>query len=274
MLDELVEGLELVGQNVTPLGLKEVGVEDVAIARKGGRTESVHDTDWIVNGGQGSKQDCPTPYSNFCGEALGRAAPLHRKNEKVCDRRRQQTPKGGAQKPQQMPALALALTPSSLSSLSSLFVLLAAAASTPAKSAPVTHCTLSSPVRNCTIHAISDCAPTSSVFQIRSQYFGPDPPVTGQNVTMWIEYAVPSSVTVTGGVSQDAVSLNGLPISTETSDLCNSVPCPQTAGVHNASNTFEWPSGLSRGSRMVYTTQWFDTQNTLLLCSKVSVTTA
>ena len=151
-------------------------------------------------------------------------------------------------------------------SLSSLFVLLAAAASTTS--------TLSAPIRNCTIHAISDCAPTSSVFQIRSQYFGPDPPVAGKNVTMWIEYTVPSSVTVTGGVSQDAVSLNGLPVSTDTSDLCDSIPCPQTAGIHNATNTFEWPSGLSSGSRVVYTTKWFDTQNTLLLCSKASVTTA
>jgi hypothetical protein len=154
-------------------------------------------------------------------------------------------------------------------SLTSLFVLLGAMISATAAA-----CTLSAPVRNCTIHAISDCAPTSSVFQIRSQYFGPDPPTVGQNVTMWIEYAVPSSVTVTGGTSQDAVSLNGLPVSTEASDLCNSIPCPQTAGIHNATNSFEWPSGLSSGSRVVYTTKWFDTQNTLLLCSKVSVTTA
>ena len=88
---------------------------------------------------------------------------------------------------------------------------------------------------------------------------------------MWIQYVVPSSITVTGGTSQDAVTLNGLPISSDTTDLCTSVPCPQIAGLHNVSNSFEWPSGLSSGSRVVYTTRWFDLQNALLLCSTLRV---
>jgi hypothetical protein len=134
-------------------------------------------------------------------------------------------------------------------------------------------CNLTYPLHNCTFHTISDCAATTSRFQIYSQYFGPDPPTADQNVTMWIEYAVPSSLTVAAGTSQDSVTLNGLPISSETSDLCKSVACPLTAGIHNTTNTFPWPAGLSVGSRVAYTTKWFDEQGALLLCSKVTVTT-
>jgi hypothetical protein len=134
-------------------------------------------------------------------------------------------------------------------------------------------CTLTYPLRNCTFHTISDCGASTSRFQIYSQYFGPDPPVADQNVTMWIEYAVPSSLTVAGGKSQDSVTLNGLPVSTETSDLCNSVVCPVTAGMHNTTNSFVWPAGITHGSRVTYTTRWFDEQNTLLLCSKATVVT-
>jgi hypothetical protein len=186
-----------------------------------------------------------------------------------------------------MPAASL----SSLSSLTLLPLLSSLFVSSVAAS-----CTLTYPLRNCTFHTISDCAvdiaqamstadyslshcdreycaPTTSRFQIYSQYFGPDPPVADQNVTMWIEYAVPSSLTVAGGKSQDSVTLNGLPVSTETSDLCNSVVCPVTAGMHNTTNSFVWPAGITSGSRVTYTTKWFDEQNTLLLCSKATVTT-
>jgi hypothetical protein len=132
-------------------------------------------------------------------------------------------------------------------------------------------CGLSSPFHNCTLGSIADCAPTTSIFQIQAQGFGPDPPVVNENVTLWIQYIVPSSVNVASGTSVDSVSLNGLPVSSETSDLCKSIPCPQTAGVHNASNSFPWPSGIASGSRIVYTSKWYDPSQTLLLCSKLTL---
>jgi hypothetical protein len=138
-------------------------------------------------------------------------------------------------------------------------------------SAAAAACSISSPLRNCTLAAIADCAPTTSIFQIQEQGFGPDPPVVNQNVTLWITYVVPSSVTVAGGTSVDSVSLNGLPVSSETSDLCNSIPCSQTAGIHNASNSFEWPAGIASGTKIVYTSKWYDEKQTLLLCSKLTV---
>lgn len=138
-------------------------------------------------------------------------------------------------------------------------------------SAAAAACGISSPLRNCTFGAITDCAPTTSVFQIQAQGFGPDPPVVDSNVTLWIQYVVPSSVSVASGTSVDSVSLNGLPVSSETSDLCASIPCPQTAGIHNASNSFLWPSGIASGSKILYTSKWYDSQQTLLLCSKLTV---
>jgi hypothetical protein len=132
-------------------------------------------------------------------------------------------------------------------------------------------CGISSPLRNCTLSSITDCAPTTSVFQIQAQGFGPDPPIVNENVTLWVQYSVPSSVTVASGTSVDAVSLNGLPVSSETSDLCASIPCPQTAGIHNASNSFPWPSGIASGTKILYTSKWYDASQTLLLCSKLTV---
>jgi hypothetical protein len=151
--------------------------------------------------------------------------------------------------------------------------LVAAALSSLFVSPEASSCTLTYPLRNCTFHTISDCGASTSRFEIYSQYFGPDPPTADQNVTMWIEYSVPAGLTVAAGTSQDSVTLNGLPVSSETSDLCKSVACPLTAGVHNTTNSFLWPAGLSAGSRVTYTTKWFDEQNTLLLCSKATVTT-
>jgi hypothetical protein len=131
---------------------------------------------------------------------------------------------------------------------------------------------ISTPLHNATLSAITDCAPTTSYFQIQDQGFGPDPPVPDANVTMWIQYMVPSSAMVEAGTSVDSVSLNGLPVSSETTDLCTIVPCPQTGGVHKASNTFLWPSGISSGTKILYTSKWFtDDGMTLLLCSKVTV---
>jgi hypothetical protein len=124
---------------------------------------------------------------------------------------------------------------------------------------------------NVTLTDITDCAPTTSLFKIEMQEFGPIPPVPNQNVTLTIQYVVPPTVTVASGISVDAVSLNGIPVSSQTSDLCTVVPCPQTEGPHSASNSFVWPTGIASGSKILYTSRWYDSSQTLLLCSKLSV---
>jgi hypothetical protein len=147
-----------------------------------------------------------------------------------------------------------------------LFTLLSAVCAVVA--APCNH---TFPLQNCTLADITDCAPSTSVFQIQAQEFGPIPPVPNENVTLLIQYIVPSSVTVTGGISVDAVSLNGIPVSSQTSNLCTVIPCPQIPGPHGASNSFVWPSGIATGSKILYTSRWYDEAQKLLLCSKLTV---
>ena len=135
----------------------------------------------------------------------------------------------------------------------------------------VAACNISSSFKNFTLTDITDCAPTTSLFKIQVQEFGPIPPVPNQNVTLSIQYVVPPSVTVASGISVDAVSINGIPVNEKTSDLCTVIPCPQTEGPQSASNSFVWPSGISAGNKILYTSRWYDSSQTLLLCSKLTV---
>lgn len=115
---------------------------------------------------------------------------------------------------------------------------------------------------------VSDCAAGKSVFQINSQGFGPEPPIAGQNVTLWIDYTVPDGVTVNGGQAKYSVSYNGIPFPATTEDLCTQITCPQVPGTYNITSTSEWPSGIS--GKLVTKIQWYDESGNELLCSQTS----
>ncbi len=116
--------------------------------------------------------------------------------------------------------------------------------------------------------SVSDCAAGKSVFQINSQGFGPEPPVAGQNVTLWIDYTVPDGVTVNGGQAKYSFTYNGIPFPASTEDLCTQITCPQVPGTYNITSTSEWPSGLS--GKIVSKIQWYDESGNELLCSQTT----
>lgn len=116
--------------------------------------------------------------------------------------------------------------------------------------------------------SVSDCAAGKSVFQINSQGFGPEPPVAGQNVTLWIDYTVPDGVTVNAGKAKYSVTYNGIPFPASTEDLCTQITCPQVPGTYNITSTSEWPSGLS--GKIVTKIQWYDDSGNELLCSQTT----
>jgi hypothetical protein len=115
---------------------------------------------------------------------------------------------------------------------------------------------------------VADCGAGKSIFQIVDQSFNPEPPVACQPYDYWFYYQVPDGVTVDAGTAKYSLSLNGIPFTPSTEDLCSQTVCPKTAGYHNESSTDTWPSGVS--GKVVTKLEWFDTNGNLLLCSQTT----
>ena len=115
---------------------------------------------------------------------------------------------------------------------------------------------------------VIDCAQGKSLFQIHEQGFSPEPPVPGENATLWIYYTIPDNVNIDSGTCKYSFSLNGIPFTPTVDDLCTQVTCPLTSGTYNLSSTSTWPSGVS--GKIVTKIEWYDGANTLLLCSQTT----
>lgn len=112
--------------------------------------------------------------------------------------------------------------------------------------------------------SIAACS-TVGRFTINSLSMFPDPPVTGQNVTMTFDYTNPGAV-VAAGTAKYAISYNGIPYSS-TEDLCTQVPCPIETGEHVLTTSSLWDGSLS--GKIATTITWADETGTQLLCVQV-----
>lgn len=115
---------------------------------------------------------------------------------------------------------------------------------------------------------VVDCGVGTSVFQIQSQGFSPEPPVANEPYEYWFYYTVPEGVTVDAGTSTYSLTLNGIPFPPSTDDLCTQTPCPKTPGSYNETSNDTWPSGVS--GKIVTKLEWLDAAGTLLLCSQTT----
>ena len=115
--------------------------------------------------------------------------------------------------------------------------------------------------------SVSDCGGSSGLFTIDSLDLYPDTPVSGQNVTLFLNYSVPDNITITGGTAEYDVTWNYIPFEPTTESLCQSVPCPLGPGHYTNQSTSQWPSGVS--GYIVSQMKWWDTENRLLLCVEI-----
>lgn len=115
---------------------------------------------------------------------------------------------------------------------------------------------------------VTDCN-QNSLFHIQSQDFQPNPPIVGQNATLWIDYQVPDGVTINSGTAKYSVTLNGIPFAPTIDDLCTQIVCPQVPGIYNITSSSIWNGGIS--GKVVNTIQWYDVNNVELLCSKTTL---
>ena len=115
---------------------------------------------------------------------------------------------------------------------------------------------------------LKDCGAGFSVFTLYEQGFSPEPPVPGENATLWFYYEVPADVNVNDGSAEYSFSLNGIPFTPTVNPLCTQVACPLTPGVYNLSSTSPWPTGIS--GKIVTKIAWYDLADNLLLCSELT----
>lgn len=121
----------------------------------------------------------------------------------------------------------------------------------------------------CVTASIKDCGGGKSLFVINALGFWPDPALKNGNSTISYDYTIPPSLTVTGGTAKYTVTYNFIPLTPTTEDLCTQTTCPLVPGRYNQSTSSTFPD--LTGSVTVKT-QWFDTNNALLLCTQVSTT--
>jgi hypothetical protein len=116
---------------------------------------------------------------------------------------------------------------------------------------------------------VVDCGSDTTVFTINSQDFQPNPPVLGENATLWIDYTIPDGISVDSGTAKYSITLNGIPFPATKDDLCTQIVCPQVSGTYNLTSASIWEGGVS--GKIVSTIQWYDSAGSELLCSKTTM---
>ena len=115
---------------------------------------------------------------------------------------------------------------------------------------------------------VKDCSTGKEAFKVNAVTLAPSVPVPGQNVTLHLDYTVPSGMVVTDGLATYATTYNFIPLTPTTEPLCANVPCPLSSGTYANDTTTLWPTGLS--GTLVSRMSWADSTNAPLLCIEIS----
>ena len=111
---------------------------------------------------------------------------------------------------------------------------------------------------------VSDCSKATALFKMTSMNFLPDPPVKGQNSTLFLSMNVPSAVE--GGTATYSVTYNFIPLSPTTDNLCMVAPagCPIQPGIINTVSSIPFDGSLT-GS-LTFKIEWKDLAAQQLMC--------
>lgn len=117
------------------------------------------------------------------------------------------------------------------------------------------------------LSTLRDCSNDMGLFTMISQGFSPEPPIPGQDATLWFYYQVPDGLNVTAGTAKYSITFNGIPFTPTAEDLCTQVKCPLVPGIYNLSSTSQFPSV---SGKIVSKIQWYNEDGALLLCSELT----
>ena len=111
---------------------------------------------------------------------------------------------------------------------------------------------------------VSDCSKPGSQFKLTSMNFMPDPPIKGQNSTLFLSMNVPTEVT--GGTATYTVTYNSIPLTPTTENLCLIVPkgCPIMPGTLDTVSSIPFDGSLS-GS-LNFKIEWKNSAAEQLMC--------
>jgi len=118
------------------------------------------------------------------------------------------------------------------------------------------------------VNTVKDCSSGTSLFKFISGSLTPDPVIPGQDSSITINAQIPDGVNITDGTAKYTFTLNGIPFAPETDPLCGQVACPLLPGPYTNTTTSVFPTGVS--GKISTVIQWYDTSNTLLLCTDVT----
>ena len=111
--------------------------------------------------------------------------------------------------------------------------------------------------------SVTDCSKATALFDITSLSFLPDPPVKGQNSTLFVSMNVPSQVE--GGTATYSVTYNFIPLSPTTEDLC-----PIRPGTLYTVSSVPFDGSLT-GS-ITFKIEWKDLSLDQLMCVSIKTT--
>ena len=97
---------------------------------------------------------------------------------------------------------------------------------------------------------------------ITSMGFNPSNPMPGANTTLWVAYDLKTPIT--GGIAKYSVTLNGIPFTPTTDDLCTQTVCPKSIGTYNESSSSLFPNSIS--GKIVSKIQWTNQDNLPVWC--------
>jgi hypothetical protein len=88
--------------------------------------------------------------------------------------------------------------------------------------------------------SIKDCDP-SSVFRPTQLAISPDPPIPGQTIKLTLIFDNKGEK-ITEGTVTTSITLNGIPVSSSNSSLCENTACPIITGINDRSTETTFPS--------------------------------
>ena len=115
---------------------------------------------------------------------------------------------------------------------------------------------------------VEDCGKGVSMFTLNKVNLNPVNPVPGENVTLFLDYTVPTGLTVADGTAEYDVTYNYIPFTPTVEPLCQDIPCPLGPGTYQNSSVSAWPTGVS-GS-LDTKMKWLDSDGNLLLCVDIA----
>lgn len=110
---------------------------------------------------------------------------------------------------------------------------------------------------------IKSCSSANSKFELYAVSLKPDPPIRGQSVELSVDFTNPGDPIVDGNV-MTSISLNYIPLPSQTTPLCEYTECPIVFGQQLRTSKTIWPDNVS--GRISSKIVWKDSSDNELLC--------